>query len=185
MDFIKKLSDGSLRNPLTCNGFAKPVEDGREAFLFSLGTSCEDWIRIPSEVIEKVELLGEHSCHDHSHPLIRIHFKEPSANEPLALVLYSLLKALNPKPIQTSRFNPELLLQKEGAKFIGEWMARVFADEVWYSDPPGGERSAPDTHPGINRLCFEARRKCRGQYPFQRLSDEERASWCERMDVYC
>ena len=40
MDFIKKLSDGSLRNPLTCNGFAKPVEDGHEAFLFSLGSVC-------------------------------------------------------------------------------------------------------------------------------------------------
>jgi hypothetical protein len=98
-DFLKRLTEGALRTPLLCEGFAKPVEGSHEAFLFSLGTSCKDWIKIPGEVIEKVEFLGERSCRDHSHPLIRIHFKEPSANEPFAVVFSSLLRASNPEPI--------------------------------------------------------------------------------------
>jgi len=157
-DFLKRLTEGTLRTPLICEGFAKPVEGSHEAFLFSLGTSCKDWTKIPGEVIDKVEFLGERSCNDHSHPLIRINFKESSANEPLALVFSSLLRASIPKPINSHMLM--LPLTDDISPFIGEWMARVFADAVWYSGASrgGGGHSPVDILE--RKLCLELRRRC-------------------------
>ena len=70
-EFLKRLAAGTLHSPLVREGFARPVEGRHESFLFSSGTSCEGWTEIPCEVVQKVEFLGEHSCSDHSHPLIR------------------------------------------------------------------------------------------------------------------
>ncbi len=92
-DFLKRLNEGKLETPLLFLGFAKPAEDNKETFLFSPGTSCKDWIPIPAGVVETVEHLGEQSCRDHSHPTIRIQFKEVPANQPLAAIFYSLLRS--------------------------------------------------------------------------------------------
>ena len=175
-EFLKRLTEGALRTPLICEGFAKPVEDSHKAFLFSVGTSCEDWTKIPGEVIEKVEFLGERPCRDHSHPLIRIHFKEPPANEPFAVVFSSLLRASNPDP---EPINPQLLMI---APFIGEWMARVFADAAWYG---GASRGGGEENPGLNRLCYERTRKCFGQPPYQNLSRRKREQACKHMEDFC
>ncbi len=163
-DFLKRLAEGALRTPLICEGFAKPVEGSYEAFLFSLGTSCEDWTKISGEVVEKVEFLRERSCHDHSHPLIRIHFKEPSANDPFAVVFSSLLRASD-----SGRISPPHL----PSPFIGEWMARLFADAVWYSafGGVGGQTPADILE---RKQCLELRRRCRrGDVRACRLLAEE------------
>src|ERR1051325_2785404 len=84
-EFVKRLTEGALRTPLICEGFAKPAEGSHDAFLFSMGDSCENWTKVPLEIVERVEVLGESSCRDHSHPLVKVHFKEPPANEPTAV----------------------------------------------------------------------------------------------------
>ncbi|MFY9822659.1 MAG: hypothetical protein WAM82_14835 [Thermoanaerobaculia bacterium] len=160
-EFLKRLAEGALRTLLICEGFAKSVEGSYEAFLFSLGTSCEEWTKIPVEMVEKVEFLGERSCRDHSHPLIRIHFKESPANEPFAAVFSSLLRALNLGPI-----NPQI------APFIGEWMARLSSEAAFFGGESSGEFNRADILE--RRMCIELRRRCRrGEMKACRLLAEE------------
>ena len=85
-EFLKKLNGGTLRNPLSFEGFVKPLEKSDIAFFFSLGTSCKNWIKIPAEMIENVEFLSEQSCDTHTHPLVRIQLKEMDAADSTAAV---------------------------------------------------------------------------------------------------
>jgi hypothetical protein len=159
-DFLHKLNEGALRTPLICEGFAKPVEGSREIFLFSPGTSCKNWTKIPGEAIEKVEILGEQSCREHSHPLIRIYFKEPPANDSLAVVFASLLRVSSPAPINPQMMMMQMTNDEQIAPFIGEWMARVFADAVWYGASGGGGGHSP-VDVLERKLCLELRRRCK------------------------
>jgi hypothetical protein len=173
-EFLKRLAVGTLRTPLVREGFAKPVEGRHESFLFSSGTSCEGWTEIPGEVVEKVEFLGERSCRGHSHPLIRIHFREPSADERYATVLSDLLRASNPEPgisnvtgLPTSTFIGF-------SPFIGEWIARVIADAVWYAVGNGGSGGSSPADIAERKLCLALRRRCaKGDMKACKLLEEE------------
>jgi len=170
-EFLKRLTGGALRTPLICEGFAKPADGSYDAFLFSLGTSCKNWTKIPCDVIEEVEFLSERSCRDHSHPLVRIHFKEQSANEPFAAVS-SLLRASDPEPMN-QRVMMLPLTDEKIPPFIGEWMARVFADALWYGSPRGGGGHSP-ADILERKLCLELKRRCRnGDEKACRLLAEE------------
>ena len=160
-EFLKRLTEDALRTPLICEGFAKPVDGSYDAFLFSLGTSCKNWTKIPCEEIEEVEFLTERSCRDHSHPLIRIHFKEPSANEPFAVAFSSLLRASNPEPINQDVLMLPLTDDEKIAPFIGEWIAHVIADAVWYGGAPRGGGGHTPSDILERKLCLELRRRCR------------------------
>ena len=173
-EFLKRLTEGALRTPLICEGFAKLLDGSHEAFLFSLGASCKDWTKIPGQVVEKVESLGERSCHDHSHPLIRIQFKEPSAYEPFAAVFSSLLRASNHEPITQYMLMQALPGEEQIAPFIGEWMARVFADFVWYGGASRGGGGHTPADVLERKQCLELRRRCRrGDMRACRLLAEE------------
>jgi hypothetical protein len=114
-------------------------------------------MEISGELVEKVEFLGERSCRDHSHPSIRIHFKEPSANEPFAAVFSSLLRASIPAPI-----NPHvMMLPIEPYPGIGEWLARLFSDAVWDGGGSGGGGNSP-VDILERKLCLKLRQQCRG-----------------------
>jgi hypothetical protein len=183
-EFLKKLNAGALQTPLICEGFAKPIDDSREAFLFSPGVSCEEWIKIPAEIVEKVEFIGEHSCREHSHPLVQIHFKEAPANEPFAAVFSSILHSSNSERRRVTEFepiNPQLFMKRQ-APWIGEWLTRVIADAGWYAGRTGGGEGAS---PGLGRLCYEAKRKCRRLYPYQNISEKKRKKACEQMSDFC
>jgi hypothetical protein len=182
-EFLKKLNDGALRAPLISEGFAKPIEGNREAFLFSPGTSCEGWTKIPAEIVETVEFLGELPCRDHSHPLVRIHFKEPPPNDPFAAAFSSLLRATNSEQVRASGTGPAgpQSLMMQAAPWIGEWLARGIADATWYGNPSGGGGG----NVGLNRLCYDAKRKCNRVYPYQYISEREQQRGCEQMEYYC
>ena len=182
-DFVKKLNDRALRTPLMCEGFAKPIEENREAFLFSPGASCEDWSRIPAEIVEHVEFLGEQPCRDHSHPFVRVHFKEPPSNDPFATVFSSLLRAMISAHGGTPGLGPcgPQALMMQMSPFLGEWLARMSADGAWYGNPSPGEGG----NVGLNKLCFDAKRKCMRLYPFQSISEKARQRGCEQMEYYC
>ncbi len=92
-DFIRKLRDGALRAPLACSGFAKSMETGSDAFLFSPAPSRTDWAKIPATMVESVEFLGNESSSGASHAAVRVRFKEPSERESEAAVFASLFRA--------------------------------------------------------------------------------------------
>ncbi len=172
-EFLKRLTEGSLRTPLICEGFAKPADGSYDAFLFSQGTSCKNWTKIPCEAVEEVEFLSEHSCRDHSHPLVRMHFKESSANEPFAAVFSSLLRASNPEPVDQRLLMLPLTDDETISPFIGEWMARLIADAVWNGAPRGGGGHSP-ADILERKLCLKLRERCRrGDMKACRLLAEE------------
>ena len=69
-------------------GMVKPSEQD-DHVSFSLST-CEDWVEIPVTFIKSAESVGNSSCKDHSHPIVRVSFAEPdSAEGKLFLALLS------------------------------------------------------------------------------------------------
>ncbi len=167
-EFLKKLAEGALWPPLIREGFAKPIEGRHDAFLFAPGTSCEGWTEIPGEFVEDVEVLGERSCRDHSHPLIRIHFREPSEKEAYATVLIALLRASD------ADSNLSHVLMSPVNPFIGEWLARIIAD---FGDAGGQRIGGSDISPADiaeRKNCIALRRRClQGDLKACRLLKEE------------
>jgi hypothetical protein len=174
-EFMKRLAAGALRTPFTCEGFAKSIEVDTEAFLFSIGTACENWTKISAEMIEEVEFLGERSCSDHSHPLVRIHLKEPASTDTYAAVLASLLRATNFAPI-----DPQLLMQPNS-----HFKNFIEASDAFFDSSFGVAKDREIPNPGLNRLCFENKRKCFRQSPYRNISKREQERGCERMEDFC
>jgi hypothetical protein len=130
----------------------------------------------PAEVVQLVELVNELPCGEHPQPCVRIHVEEPSSNDQDAS---SVLRTIDSQPMQASRSEPigqtTLMLRSQR---IGEWLARVIADEGWYSEPStGGEKG--------DRLCYELERKCHRVYPYQNTRQREQREACEDMDDFC
>jgi hypothetical protein len=97
-EFLKALADGSLSEPITREGVAKPDPTDQQAFLFSEGGSCGPWSKVPAEVVESVEFLRMVSCIDHEHPFVRLQLKEPPKENAHA----TLFAALARRPIPSS-----------------------------------------------------------------------------------
>ena len=172
-EFLKRLADGTLRSPLVREGFARPVEGRHESFLFSTGTSCDGWTEIPCEVVRKVEFLGEHSCRDHSHPVIRIHFREPSADERYATVLSDLLPASNPEPGISSVTGLPIRTFIGVSPFIGEWFARLIADAAFYAVGSGGGGGGSSPADIAERKdCLALRQRCQGRHESMRAFED-------------
>lgn len=95
-DFVKVLSEGSLRDPIIKEGMVKPSEDACDSIQFSEGTTCQIWTKIPVDMIERVEFLSNIQCKDHQHPLVRLFLKEPPGENKAAAVLFELLRHSSP-----------------------------------------------------------------------------------------
>lgn len=91
-EFIAALAEGALKSPIVRVGMAKQDETDANAILFSENRSCESWIKIPVEIIEKVEHIDNVPCRDHEHPLIRLYIKEPPSDTKEAGILADLLR---------------------------------------------------------------------------------------------
>jgi hypothetical protein len=83
-DFLKALADGSLSNPLSIEGVAKPHPDDPQALQLSIAESCGPWQRVPLALIESVEFLGMRACGTHEHPYVRVHLEQPPKEDRLA-----------------------------------------------------------------------------------------------------
>ncbi len=90
-DFVDALTKGDIQEGLSLIGMAKVAEGDAKALMFSPKGSCENWIRIPLDSIEKVEHVGTVRCKDHEHPVVRLFFKDPGGT---ASIFISLLRAL-------------------------------------------------------------------------------------------
>ena len=93
-EFSKALAAGELRSPVVLDGMAKPAENDANAILFS-PAGCESWVRVPIDLIESAEHLGESTCKDHTHPHVRIHLKEAVGKSPEGMILSAMLKVWN------------------------------------------------------------------------------------------
>jgi hypothetical protein len=90
-EFLEALGSGILKEPTVLTGVAKTDEADPGVILFSEGTSCVLWTRIPVEMIEKVEVLGHVSCPENGRlPYVRLHMK--ASDHPEVAVLAELLR---------------------------------------------------------------------------------------------
>jgi hypothetical protein len=91
-DFVKQLSADALKQPLEKIGIVKKHDQDTSAILFSEGSACGRWTMIPVDIIEEVTVLGHVTCRDHEHPLVKIVFKEPPADDKVARAFADLLR---------------------------------------------------------------------------------------------
>lgn len=89
-EFEKALTAGKLKAPLVRFGMAKPSETPGY-ILFAEG-DCNNWIKIPTHMIENVVNIAATKCRDHEHPFVQIEFKEPNEGDEVAKVFAELLR---------------------------------------------------------------------------------------------
>ena len=168
-EFLRRLKDGDLHAPLVCEGFAKPVEGSGEAFQFAPAGVCNAWTKIPIELVERVEILGDQPCRDHSHPLVRVHFKEPSAQDTAAGVFASLLR--------TTTHQLMIIVGRQGG--LQSWID----DVIDASNVILGNDDPPDmNNPALNRGALALWKKCHGIYPYGGLSPKARQNACDLLN---
>jgi hypothetical protein len=90
-EFAKALAEGSLKEPIILSGIVKPSED-LQVILFSPGKSCQQWLLIPVEIIDKVEHQGKVPCRDHTYDYVRI-FLKAVIDGPVPNALLDLLRS--------------------------------------------------------------------------------------------
>ena len=90
-DFVNALNEGTLSEAIEKHGLVKPADDDRGAIMFSEGTACENWTRIPIHMIESVTFETMIRCRDHQHPLVTLRLNRPHAENDEANVYASLL----------------------------------------------------------------------------------------------
>jgi hypothetical protein len=98
----KALVNDELSEPgLELLGMVKASDQkGHVSFTAS---GCDDWIDIPTKMIEQAERVGSSQCKDHSHPVFKLILKESKNSE--AQILSALLAqrgaAQHARPIPT------------------------------------------------------------------------------------
>jgi hypothetical protein len=91
-EFVTALAEKKIAEPMVLEGMAKLEDGDKTSFMFSPGTSCAMWVRIPIDIVEQVGLIRVIACNDHSHPLVRLHLKEPPTDNPIAALFASFVK---------------------------------------------------------------------------------------------
>jgi hypothetical protein len=99
-EFVSALaSKQQLDEPmdLTLYGLVKADESDSSVLLFSISTSCEQWISIPASLISSIQHGGNASCKDHRHPFVRIVLSEPNKDDVSAVLFARLFAQANAK----------------------------------------------------------------------------------------
>jgi hypothetical protein len=68
-------------------GAVKPSASNTKTFLISPTMDCNRWVEIPEEKVTKYEHVGQYSCGDHEHPIVRIFLKAPQTPAEHAFLL--------------------------------------------------------------------------------------------------
>jgi len=97
-EFATLLASNKLEEPvdLTLFGLVKADEKDKSVLLFSISSSCEQWMPIPVSLISSIRHIRNVTCKDHQHPFVRIVFAEPKkedASTVLFMRLYAQAKA--------------------------------------------------------------------------------------------
>lgn len=96
------VNSGSFEQPaIELTGMVKASEY-EDHIAFDRG-GCENWVDLPTNLIERAEHLGQQPCRDHVHPVFRITLKE--SEDPAAQVFASLLATPTSIP-PSSQYGP-------------------------------------------------------------------------------
>ena len=176
-EFIKRLSEGTLRQPLALVGVARAAE-GNKGFFFSIEPGSDCWVEVPETMVEQVEYLGQQTCSDQNYPLIRVTFKEPTAKEVAASVFASLLRTTSqtlnpPSPSPTQlRMLPLRPHDFWDTEFAG---GGVFAPPADPHGPPHPSTPHGDVSGAEYARCKSLMRLCRQGHPI----------YCQRYQETC
>ncbi|MFD4483039.1 hypothetical protein ACFWPU_44000 [Streptomyces sp. NPDC058471] len=88
-EFLQALASDTVREKPAVIGMVKKSEEGTDSVQFAPGTTCQDWTTIPVGLIDRVELLRQVPCDDHTHSLVQLTLKE--SDSPEHAVLATLL----------------------------------------------------------------------------------------------
>src|SRR6476660_8264635 len=82
-EFASLLASNKLEEPvdLTLFGLVKADEKDKSVLLFSISSSCEQWMPIPVALISSIRHIRNVTCKDHQHPFVRIVFAEPKKDD--------------------------------------------------------------------------------------------------------
>lgn len=64
---------------------------------------CDNWVEMPSDMIEQAASVGQFTCKDHTHPVMKIRLKD-SGNPEAAVLLALLLQALKRSQAQPQSY---------------------------------------------------------------------------------
>jgi hypothetical protein len=70
---------GASNSSLVFSGLIDKSDDDPSMILFARGIDCQEWKKIPTSAIEKVQFVQTAQCKDHVHPLVHIFLKEPQS----------------------------------------------------------------------------------------------------------
>ncbi|MEU7579903.1 hypothetical protein AB0B50_20140 [Streptomyces sp. NPDC041068] len=87
-EFLQALASDAVRDRVAVVGMVKKSEEASDSLQFAPGTTCEDWTTIPVGLIDRVDLLRQVPCDDHTHSLVQLTLKESDSPE------YGVLAAL-------------------------------------------------------------------------------------------
>ena len=93
-DFFVKLQHDQFDTtvPFFIIGMVKKSDGKEKTIEFAPGGNCSNWVTIPLEFIEDVEMLKTIPCKDHSHPLVKLNLKTPKTTE--GGIFYALIKGM-------------------------------------------------------------------------------------------
>jgi hypothetical protein len=90
-DFLTKLGvDDFASAPLGVTGLVKPTAEG-QGLLFAPGNDCRNWVSVPLQLIDQVELLGRVRCAGDDFPLVTLRFRAPESAEAQAFAAIATL----------------------------------------------------------------------------------------------
>ena len=111
-EFLGSLKRDELEPPIVLPGMVKPAEDSDDYVMFAQGTACQNWIRIPLDSIESIDLINLVPCDEHTHPLVLLRLKPATTDE--GRVFASLMQAAARTRPQPSRRATELRVAGPG-----------------------------------------------------------------------
>ena len=93
-DFFEKLQHDQLDKtvPFSIMGMVKKSEGKEKTIEFAPGGNCSNWVSIPLEFIEDVDMMQIISCKDHTHPLVKLNMKTPKTPE--SKIFFALLEGM-------------------------------------------------------------------------------------------
>lgn len=98
-ELVKALQEGAFQRPTPeIVGMVKTSE--KEDHIAVSLQGCENWLDIPTDMIDNAEQIGWQPCHDRGHPLMRIRLK--GATTPEAKIFSALLEQAHPTRSQST-----------------------------------------------------------------------------------
>lgn len=154
-DLEKALTEGALTQAqATLIGMVKPSEKSGHVSFSQAG--CDKWVDLPTDMIERADQEGQRTCRDHSHPVMKITFKEPK-NSTGKVLLELLSQSEVSPPMESSGASarlPRRIYESQLSELLGALRfegrsQRDIPGVVYFDDSPqrpsptGGWRCAP------------------------------------------